>query len=283
MKAMRNEKLRMFAVGLISAIVHGCYNDGEVCQVGLAVVCEGAGGCNGMQVCTPEGVFSPCDCAEEGSSEEGGAPETSSGAATSGTAGGGMSDAESSSASEMSSEDSTTGGLGPGDSDCEKLCEDGEMCGAIDCGGKYHNCGGCQGEDVCVGNICAPPCGSRELFFVNAGVAVDPLEDDSDMYCKSQAMVYMEMAMDVVSDDPALTMSLSPGGHDSRLIPYGEALMLTVKCNRRTPFLLCGTYKWDFCEDDFVDACDGTVDLITIEPYDCSPPPVIGCDVPKNP
>lgn len=183
----------------------------------------------------------------------------------------------------MLSEDFTTGDLGPGDSDCEKLCEDSEMCGGIDCGGKHHDCGGCQGEDACVGNICTPPCESRELFFVNAGVAVDPLMDGSDTGCKNQAMAYMEMAMDVVSNDPALTMSLGRGEHDSKLVPYGEGRMLTVKCNRRTPFLPCGAYMWEYCEENFMDACEGTSDVIMIDPYDCSPPPIVGCEAPKNP
>lgn len=292
---MRNQKIWMFATGLLSAVVHGCYNDGEVCQVGLAVVCEGAGGCNGMQVCTPEGVFSACECEAEGTSGEGGAAETSSGAATSETSGGAASSegGETSghsgtvvntfgssgggeSTTEMSTGGSSTGEPEP---DCMEMCMG--KCGGIECGGEYYECGGCQGEEICVDNVCTPPCTERELFFVNAGVAVSPVSADSqDSSCAKGAKGIMTITMEVVSSDPALSMTLGEGLYESRKLPYDEEVTLMLKCSRRTK-LVCIGDVWPPCADDPMSSCkDFDEQPITIEADDCSPQLIVGCDAP---
>ena len=295
MKAMRNaKKLWMFVGGLISAVVLGCYNDGEVCQVGLAVVCEGAGGCDGMQVCTPEGRFSACVCAEEGTSGDGGSSsgattaETSGGAASTGTSGGENGETSSESGMEVSTfgdsegsesttevstgESTTTGPMAP---DCSPMCEG--KCGSINCEGTFFECiNACAPGYVCVDNECQPPC-DRKVFFAN--VAGNPVGCDPD------DTLELKMTMKVtnvgVESPENLAVVLEKGAVEQKSIPYSSVGTLLVDCERKS-MDFCDLLKgWKHIGQDYYLKSE-TVE-IPVMANDCAPVIVVGCEAPKNP
>jgi hypothetical protein len=61
----------LLALAMAGAIGWACGGDGTVasgCVEGTQVACMCVGGASGVQVCTPESVFGPCDCGQTGTS-----------------------------------------------------------------------------------------------------------------------------------------------------------------------------------------------------------------------
>lgn len=264
---MHGRRTWVHGLGALLGLMQGCYNAGPVCEHGVDVVCEGEDGCVGVQRCGEDGVLAACVCEADGSiGATTAAPGTSSGTPGSSTTTGAAGPTTGDETSGGSTEPPLTGSGGPGDDRCDEMCP---ACGAFDCGGKYHDCGGCEGEEVCVDNVCVPPCKDREVLLFNAGIL--PPGCNANIW-------KVDMVMTITSSDFAIDLELSEGAHQVVTLPHGEYGEIEFGCTRKASDI-CPSGNWKPCAGDPMKSCQVTgPEVREIKPDDCTPQVIEGCN-----